>query len=89
LYNLMEFFNRKEPYSHKTVIVGGDINQFENKFPPFCSFFPTKPDQVTTFKKRTALQSQRKKKDVRVKLSRDKIITNRKMIGHKIVKIDG
>ena len=44
---------------------------------------------MTTFKKRTALQSQRKKKDVRVKLSRDKIITNKKMISHKVVMIDG
>ena len=28
LFNLLNFFNKTQPYSKKTVIVGGDINQF-------------------------------------------------------------
>ena len=62
------------------MILGGDINSYFKDIPQGYSYYPQKEDDITTYKKRTALQVQIQKKDVIKKKSIDKIITNHKIL---------
>lgn len=81
---------REDPkYMNKTIIAGGDINSFHDRFPKGYAFYPEKQEDITTYKKRTALQVQIHKKDVIKKKSIDKIITNKKILHGAVTLIDG
>ena len=71
------------------MILGGNLNGFQEKFPEGYNFYPKLPTEITTFKKRTKTQAQIAKNDIRDKRSLDKIITNREMLECEITLING
>ena len=89
LTNLLTYFHTEAEEKDKTFIAGGDINSFMKGFAKPYDFYPTREDDITTFKKRTALQAQQRKKDIRIKKSIDKIITNGNILSGSISLIDG
>lgn len=69
--------------------MGGDVNSFQSNFPSGYDFYPKEANEITTYKKRTAMQAQKKKINESVKKSSDKIITNKKILEGSITMIDG
>lgn len=89
LNKLLQKLKKEQKYRNKNIIVGGDLNSFEQSLTAGYEWYPKTAEEITTNKKRTALQAQIKKIDETVKKSIDKIITNRNIYYGSIVMIDG
>lgn len=77
----------KKKYCWYHFIIGGDINSFmgdDGVFEKVFNYYPTKETELTTIKKRTMTQGQHHKGNIVVAESKDKVISDLKILGGSI-----